>query len=64
MLAFTTLINTLPGKVLHKIGVAFAFVNVVVWIIVLVVPVAATAQKGLPIIPQSELWATFVNQVR
>ncbi|GAB5593962.1 hypothetical protein Unana1_08862 [Umbelopsis nana] len=63
MLAFTTLINTLPGKVLHKIGVAFAFVNVVVWIIVLVVPVAATAQKGLPIIPQSELWATFVNQV-
>lgn len=64
MLAFTTIINTLPGKILHKIGVMFAFVNVFVWIIVLVVPVAATAHRGLPIIPQSQLWSTFVNQVR
>ncbi|CAO3669298.1 unnamed protein product [Umbelopsis vinacea] len=63
MLAFTTIINTLPGKILHKIGVMFAFVNVFVWIIVLVVPVAATAHRGLPIIPQSQLWSTFVNQV-
>jgi hypothetical protein len=62
MLAFTTMINMFPGKVLHKLGIMFAFVNVFVWIIVLVVPIACTAHNNLPIIPQAQLWSTFVNE--